>query len=1024
MRTINIFLLLCIVLLTLSNAQPAKKRIAFFIAEGFPTVDAPVIDDSVKMKIAGEYNSEVLNSVRSINEKLTLSNFDLFVLAYGSAFPLDAWQTIYKYLNSGGSLVYLGGSPFNQPILWKDSTWIPGIPQQTFARQLLIGPADKIKVNSELFYSLKNITPLNNFKLSRNEFRIPETVYEMTVRFTTKKDFESEDGSSGPRDAIMRPLVHLTNKDNLPFAAPLVEIDRLQGNNAGARWIISANDSELSENLIKKLIDRALECAVEFTANPIFASTFKGEVPLIRVNLFQPNNKENYPVVIDLIVKNEQNKIVFKKRVDLSGTVDFKTATVAIRTPSILNEGFYSVEIVAATIKQQQNKTFTGFWVWDSKLALSSPKVSVSNDWLRKDGKVFPIIGTTYMASDVHRKFLFEPNPFVWNNDFKVMNESGINYVRTGLWNSWSRIMIDRGAIDESALRSLDAYVMTAAKYNVVICFTFFAFTPPLYGGTNPYLDPRAIEWQKTFITLIANRYKDINWIHFDLINEPSYSPPNEIWKNSSIGDQYEKNAWAKWILQKHDSASYELQNLWRDAKGDIYSVPSESELAYRIYKEDRRPRKALDFNLFTQEIVTAWADTLNKTIKSVNNTLVTLGQDEGGTSNRPSPQFHYSAVDYTSVHTWWNNDDLLWDGLITKVPEKPNLISETGLMRLEDIDGNPWRSPEKTYQLLDRKFAVGFASRAAGVVQWAWNINPYMPIDNEAVIGFFRPDGTAKMEIDVLKKFSSFFSSTKNAFDDFEPSEVMVVIPHSKILSGRKNGDLSTKRIVRALTDHLGITPSLISEYKLTWERLSKAKLVIIPSAEFLDDSSAVELYNASRRGVKILFTGSIEGNAYGEITENISYLGLVNNSMPVSLFEKYFSKLDSEKSESTITFDSQQSEFIKKCSAEKFYSSGNIYHEPLPVELAREKKPLTDLLKHALNLSGVKYQFYNEPLSTNILYMKNHILVVCLNESSSNASRELTILDFKFTVNLNAGQSKLLLIERTSGKIIAETN
>ena len=55
-----------------------------------------------------------------------------------------------------------------------------------------------------------------------------------------------------------------------------------------------------------------------------------------------------------------------------------------------------------------------------------------------------------------------------------------------------------------------------------------------------------------------------------------------------------------------------------------------------------------------------------------------------------------------------------------------------------------------------------------------------------------------------------------------------------------------------------MGITPSLISEYKLTGERLSKAKLVIIPSAEFLDDSSAVELYNASRRGVKILFTNT----------------------------------------------------------------------------------------------------------------------------------------------------------------------
>lgn len=1024
MRTKNILLLLCFVFLSHTDAQTAKGRIAFFIADGFPTSDAPIIDDNIKMEIAREYNADVLNSVKSINERLNVSNYDLLILAYGSAFPLDCWQTINNFLNFGGSLVYLGGSPFYQPVLWKDSSWVKGIPQQTFARQLLIGPSEKIKVNSASFYSANNMYPLNGFELKRNELPIPQTVYELTVRFTSKKDFQIEDGSSGPREAIMRPLLHITNKEDLPFASPLVEIDRLQGDNAGARWIFSANDSEHSESIIKRLIDRALEGAVELQANPVFASTFKGEIPLIRVNLFQPKNKNPQSVSIELSVRNEENKIIFNKKTDLSGTVDFKTATIAIQPSSKLKEGFYQVEIVATSLKNQSAKINSGFWIWDSRLAFSSPEISVSADWLRKNGAVFPVIGTTYMASDVHRKFLFEPNPSVWDNDFKLMKSSGINYVRTGFWNSWSRMMIDRGAIDESVLRAIDAYIMTAAKHNIVVCFTFFAFTPPLNGGTNPYLDPRALEWQRTFISLIAKRYKDTNWIHFDLINEPSYSPPNDIWKNSPIGDQYEKNAWAKWISKKHKLNSSGIQNLWRDAKGNIYSVPSESELSYRIYKEDRRPRKALDFNLFTQDIVNGWADTLNKTIKAANNALVTLGQDEGGTSNRPSPQFHYTALDYTSVHTWWNNDDLLWDGLITKSPGKPNLISETGLMRLEDIDGNPWRSPETALQLLDRKFASGFAARGAGVVQWAWNINPYMPIDNEAVIGFFRPDGTAKKEIEVIKKYSTFFEQIKSRLEDFQEPEVIVVIPHSKIFSGRKNGDFSTRRVVRAFTDHLGIIPYLISEYKLTRERLSKSKLVVVPSVEFLDDSCADIIFDASLNGTKILFTGSLEGNAYGEITDNIIKLGLDNSSKPVSLFEKYDSPIGSEKNEHSITFDNQQSEFIKKCNAAKFYSSGNIFHEPLPLELAREKEPLTDLLKNGLIMSGSAYLFNESPVSTNILDMQNHALVILMNESSGDATRELKINNYNFRFNIGAGCSSLLLIEKKSGKIIAETN
>jgi hypothetical protein len=1019
-KFICLFLIFNIVLY---SQQPAKK-VAFFVSKDFPTVDMPAISDTDLLRITTNYNSHVFSDVQSLNNSLNSSNFTLFVLPCGSAFPLDAWPTILNFLNTGGSIINIGGSPFYQPVLRQDSVWTLGIPQQTFARRLLIGPAEKIELQSETFYAPVKTVAMNNFIFNNSELQNPTAVYELTYRFTTRKDFSLEDGSSGPRDAIIRPLVHMINKSNYPFAAPIVEIDRLQGSNAGGRWIFSTSNAQHSVALIKKLIDRALQGAIELTASPIFASIHRKEIPLIRINLFQPVNTSYNPVNINVTLRSQKNKVLFTKKFELTGTNDFKTATISLDGYSNYSAGFYSVDVEVENINQQNNKITTGFWVRDSKLAYNSPKISVSKDWLRKDGKVFPVIGTTYMASDVHRKFLFEPNPNVWMKDFEVMKKSGINFIRTGLWNSWSRAMLDRGAIDESFLRALDAYVITAAKNEIVVCFNFFAFTPPLNGGTNPYLDPRALDWQKTFITLITTRYKDIGWVHYDLINEPSYSPPNDIWKNSPVGDSYEKAEWQKWINKKYNLPATGLQNKWRDAVGDIYSPPSESELSYRIYKEDRRPRKAIDFNLFTQDVVTNWADTLMRTIKSVSNTLVTLGQDEGGTSTRPSQQFHYTAVDYTSIHTWWLNDDLLWDGLITKVPEKPNLVSETGLMRLEDIDGQPWRSPAIANNLLDRKFGLGFASRCAGIVQWAWNINPYMPIDNESAIGFFRPDGTAKLEIETLSKYSKFFESAKNMIEDYEPAELIVVIPHTKIFAGRKNGDLSTKRLVRILSDHFGITPTLISEYKLSAERLAESKLVIVPSVEFINDSAAEELFKASLNGTKILFTGSFEGNSFGEISESISRLGLINSSIPVSLYEKY-DNLNIQTSKETIaTFDNQQSEFIKKSTAEKFYSNNNIYHEPLPVELAREKEPLTDLLKHILGISNINYHYDDTPLSTNILLMKNHYLVVLVNESSTELTKFLKLGSISISTKVRAGQSKLLIIDLRSGSILAESH
>ena len=148
------------------------------------------------------------------------------------------------------------------------------------------------------------------------------------------------------------------------------------------------------------------------------------------------------------------------------------------------------------------------------------------------------------------------------------------------------------------------------------------------------------------------------------------------------------------------------------------------------------------------------WAATLRDVLKAAGgDVLVTLGQDEGGTGTRPAQLLHADAVDYTAVHTWWNNDDLLWDGVMTKAAGKPNMHQETGLMSLHDPDGAPWRTPAAAADLLDRKFAYAFAGRGAGVIQWAWNVNPYMPIDNESTIGVNRPDGTAKLEMDAFSR-------------------------------------------------------------------------------------------------------------------------------------------------------------------------------------------------------------------------------------------------------------------------------
>ena len=137
--------------------------------------------------------------------------------------------------------------------------------------------------------------------------------------------------------------------------------------------------------------------------------------------------------------------------------------------------------------------------------------------------------------------------------------------------------------------------------------------------------------------------------------------------------------------------------------------------------------------------------------------------------------------------------------------------------MSLHDPDGAPWRTPAAAADLLDRKFAYAFAGRGAGVIQWAWNVNPYQPIDNEATIGVNRPDGTAKLERDAFRRLRGVLPAAAPFLDDFAPEPVALVVPYARLFSGRPGGIDHTKRLVRLLAERHGVVPQALPDIRLT---------------------------------------------------------------------------------------------------------------------------------------------------------------------------------------------------------------
>ena len=1011
------------------HANGSGEQVACFLADAFPTVDAPAIDPATLKESLKNFHVVYFKSIELLERDLTADNFKAFVLPYGSAFPVDAWQAIQNFISHGGSLVVFGGYPFHQPVIENHGKWILGTPQPTYAHRLLIGPADMLLLNSSPFYSKNSrmISPEGS-DFDASTFSLPAKVYELTVRFTTKNDFTDEIGSAGPRDAMLRPLAQILNGDGIPVACPLLEIDRLRGIAAGGRWVLEPSDAKLSTSTITYCVAKALEGASKIEARPVHSCVEENEIPAVRIDQFcpGPDEKDRSSSRVNIAVYNSDGKPVFMSSLELIGTREFLSGEIQIKTDKPLEPGFYKVEVTNSDPARQPHSSATGFWVMDKKLMDSGPHLSVSKDWLLKDGKTFPVIGTSYMAADAERKFLFEPNPYLWEKDFSQMEKLGVNFVRTGLWTGWQKVMLDPGSIDEGFLRSLDALLLTAAKHNIVVCFNLFAFLPPANGGTNPYLDPRAIEWQHAFAAVISSRYKNIGWINYDLINEPSYSPPDKIWKEYPIGDEFERSAWEQWVLQHHAKRMPEILDDWRDGSGDMFSLPGIDELSYQNTREDRRPRKALDFERFTQDVLTHWAGGLREVIHSAGgNQLVTLGQDEGGMSLRSSQQFHYTSVDYTSMHTWWLNDHLLWDVVSTKVPEKPNLVSETGLMRLENIDGEPWRSPASAKDLLERKFAYAFQGRGAGAVEWCWNINAYQSTDNEVGIGLTRADGTMKIETNVIKEFAEFFKKASPYLGDFKRDSIVLVIPDSKLFTGLGDAMAGVQTIVRVLAENFGTVPAMLSEFNLSESRLEGVRLVIVPSGGMICDSGAAELFRASQNGTKVLFLGAVEGNEYGKQSDQFRKLGLEHESRPVSHYEPTNWTQGSGVFKTPVTFGSGKSENLRKSNAPFLDTlKGNILNEPLPIDLALEREPLVAMLHAVLKYSGMPFEASGSCVESRILETDNAALVVCVNESSTKARREVSFDGHTFEIPVEAGCSRLVLFNRTEGKIIVATN
>jgi len=995
--------------------------VVVFSDASFPAADSANVSPEQLQKM---FPGVQFASVEQLPALLDAAATRLFVLPYGSAFPEQTWPDIYRYLRRGGNLLVLGGRPFTRSAYREGGLWKLRDYSVRFARALMIDQYQETPGSEGLEFQANPeiVLHLAPFAWKR--------AFSPVIRLSGV-DLYNRGGSAGSIDARLDALAWGTRAGH-KLAAPAIQIDHWRNGFNGGRWVFLNAElgAEFFSNreatdLVRALAESASRGSHEFAVRPVLPLYLPGEPVQLEI-VWRAAEQSATPQTVRITAFPE---LAPSDRTVL--TINLPTSEPAVLMAA-KGKGLWIVEAEVREGNRVQAVYRSGFWVRDLSYLRSGPRLSVNRDYFLLDDRPLAVIGTTYMSSEVQRLFFEHPNVYVWDRDLGQIQAAGLNMVRTGWWTGWDKFCDENGRPYERTLRTMEAYLMTARKHGLPVQFNFFAFLPEVLGGENAYLDPEAVSKQRTLITSVVARFHDVPFLAWDFINEPSIS--HRLWTMRPSRDPIELEKWNEWLNKRYPDRA-ELAAAWNVPAVSVTGplpLPEDIEFTQRGMYAGRNSLKVYDYFLFAQEMFANWVQTMREAVRGAGSKqLVTVGQDEGGIQDRLSPAFWGQYVDFTTNHSWWQNDFLLWDSLLAKQPGQPMLVQETGLQRELNLDEVARRSQESEAALLARKLASSFI-QGSGAIEWLWNTNAYMTESNETPIGAIRTDETEKPEAAVLRDFAGFAKVVGERLKTPQPPSVAVVTSQAAQFSVKAELQLEAQRkAVRALTYYNRLPLYVIAENQIA--KLGSPKLVILPSPQAFTETAWRSLLNYVKNGGNLLITGPVDRDEHWHITHRAAELKLEADTEPL-VYHSAVLRLNGY--DVPLTFDQQKQSLLDSLrfrdgSTIKVipWGAGQIFWTAYPVELAEGTQATADLYADVSRQIGLKpiYELAS-PVSPGVLVyptvLETAVLYVMTSESADSATIDLrdSTTGVRVTLKLEAQHAAMALIGREEKTVVAK--
>jgi len=994
-----------------------QAKVVVFWQPGFPTVASKPVDRaSLDKALQGLEPVFVDEAVLAVPE--TLSNADLLVLPYGSAASVEAWQSITRYLNGGGNLLVIGGQPLRVPVTLVNGQYVAGSPQDTYSRTVGFRHTYEVPVAHDAVFRWR-----------------PGYSWLPALAVRAQRFFAVEGRLNG--------LGYMADSTGLLVAAPVIVADHEGGPMLGSRIVALDFDSEpgywdSSDGiaLIHQAAEYARQGAIGLSVETLYSAIRPGEAPSITVHLRVPR-RQKAGTALSGEVKlqlHSDKEVIATASIPVTGE-GYVNADAPFHES--LPAGFYKVSAIYSEGGQARDFYQNGFLVTKRSALTAGPVLGVHGDFLMLDGKPFFPVGTNYFSTEENGwDFSGSRNALIWDKDFAEMAAHGVSFVRTGVWMPNEKFIESAtGGVNERFLRNLEAFLDCAHRHNIAVNFTFFAFSP--HSGAvqgkqeasvilpNPYMDPAVVAAEQAYVRSVVERFKDVPWLSWDLINEPSFSNPGHIFKgNYPNGDLAEIAAWHKWLRLEYTSLSA-LGDAWRvpgESLGsfDAVPLPAFADLSYDRYGNANQVR-ALDYNLFAQDMFSAWVKSMVSLIRSSGSMqLINVGQDEGGVTDRVLNQFYGGAgVSFTTNHTYWKDDALLWDSVAAKRPGVPNITGETGYQPVWLVDGS-WRYDELSgLGLIERKWALGFAGGSSGAMQWDW--------DREVDFGIQRSDGSAKAWENMMREMGEFARAAAPFADALIEPDVALVLPQSYQLSAWNEQGLEAQQsAVRALYNYAHSQAYAVGEYQS--QLLGSPKLILLPSPFALTDEAWQAIEQRVRAGAVLLVTGPFGEDAHFHPTGRQESVGLSYVSGPLTARDHVFHFPDGEE---LIEYLGLKTTLLNRAIlpngedwAEKPLGKGRILFSALPLELNSNLQATADVYSYALKVAHIAPVYSTALKDPGILICPTLFPKATLYVLTSESNRsEVAFKDLRsgrnFSGTLPSGRAALLLVG-TDGKLL----